>query len=326
MVLSPGEAMRRREFIAGLVSGAAMPLAGRAQQRVRYIGALILGNADAESFRKELREGLSKAGYIEGRNVQFDIRSAQGRLDSLPGLAAGLVAARVDVIVALYTPCARAAQRATRDIPIVAIVANPVETGLIASLSRPGGNITGVSLMAAEAHGKCVEVLADMLPGTRKVAALGNASDPFMPLFLEKVHLSGKAAKVEIVPVTVRNAGEIEAAFASMLKEGAQAMVMQGSLPGRTIAALALKQRLPAASFTRSFAEVGGLMSYGPNAIDSFQRGVYFVVKILEGAKPAEIPAEQPTKFELVFNLRTAKALGIPLPPTLLARADDVIE
>lgn len=318
--------MQRRDFIAGLVSVAAMPLAGRAQQRVRHIGAIILGNADAESFRKELREGLSKAGYVEGRNVQFDIRSAQGRLDLLPGLAAELVASKVDVIVALYSPCARAAQRATRDIPIIAIVANPVETGLMASLSRPGGNITGVSLMAAEAHGKCVEVLADMLPGIRKVAALGNAGDPFMPLFLEKVHLSGKAAKVEIVTATVRNAGEIEAAFASVLLERAQAMVMQGSLPGRTVAALALKQRLPAASFTRSFAEVGGLMSYGPNATDSFQRGVHFVIKILEGARPAEIPAEQPTKFELVFNLKTAKSLGITLPRTLLARADDVIE
>jgi putative ABC transport system substrate-binding protein len=318
--------MRRRDFIAGLVSAAAMPPAGHAQQRVRHIGALILGNADAESFRKELREGLSKAGYIEGRNVQFDIRSAQGRLDLLPGLAAELVAAKVDVIVALYTPCARAVQRATRDIPIIAIVANPVETGLIASLSRPGGNITGISLLAAEAHGKCVEVLADMLPGIRKVAALGNASDPFMPLFLEKVHLSGKVAKVEIVTVTVRNAGEIEAAFASMLKDSTQAMVMQGSLPSRTVAELALRQRLPAASFTRSFAEVGGLMSYGPNATDSFQRSVYFVTKILQGARPAEIPAEQPTKFELVFNLKTAKALGITVAPTLLARADEVIE
>jgi putative ABC transport system substrate-binding protein len=318
--------MRRRAFIAGLVSAAATPLASHTQQRVWNIGALILGNADAESFRKELREGLSKAGYVEGRNVQFDIRSAQGRLDLLPGLAAGLVAAKVDVIVALYTPCARAAQRATRDIPIEALVANPVETGLIASLSRPGGNITGISLMAAEAHGKCVEVLADILPGTRKVAALGNARDPFMPLILEKVHLSGKTAKVEIVTVTVCIAGEIEAALASMLKDGAQAMVMQGSLPGRAVAELALRQRLPAASFTRSFSEFGGLVSYGPNATDSFQRGVYFVVKILQGARPAEIPAEQPTKFKLVFNLETAKALGITVPPTLLARADGVIE
>ena len=320
--------MKRRQFIA-LVGGAAVagPLAARAQQtQMRRVGALILGNADAEAFRKEMREGLSKAGYIEGRNILFDIRSAQGKLDLLPELAAELVATKVDVLVALYTPCARAAQRATRDIPIVAIVANPIETGFIASLARPGGNITGVSLMAAEAHGKCVEVFGDMLPSVRKVAALGNASDPFMPLFLEKVYLSGKATGIEIVPVTVRSSDEIEQAFATILKDGAEALVMQGSLPSRTVAELAIKQRLPAASFTRSFAEVGGLVSYGPNATNSFQRGVYFVIKILQGGKPAEIPAEQPTKFELVINLKTAKAIGLKVPATLLARADEVIE
>jgi putative ABC transport system substrate-binding protein len=319
--------MRRREFVALVGGAAAWPAVARAQQtRMRGVGALILGNADAEAFRKEMREGLSKAGYIEGRNVQFDIRSAQGRLDLLPKLAVELVASKVDVIVALYTPCARAAQQATRDIPIVAIVANPVETGFIASLARPGGNITGVSLMAAEAHGKCVEVFGDMLPSVRKVAALGNASDPFMALFLEKMHLSGKAAGIEIATVTVRKADEIEAALASIQAQGAGALVMQGSLPSRLVADLAMKLRLPAASFTRSFVEVGGLMSYGPNATDSFQRGVYFVIKILQGGKPAEIPAEQPTKFELVVNLKTAKALGITVPPTLLARADEVIE
>ena len=320
--------MKRRSFITLLGGAAAWPLAARAQQRerMRRIGALILGNADAGAFRTELREGLSKAGYVEGRNVQLDIRSAQGKLELLPGLAAELVAAKVDVLVALFTPCARAAQQATRDIPIVAIVGNLVETGFIASLARPGGNITGVSLMAAEAHGKCVEVFSDMLPSARKVAALGNASDPFMPLFLEKVHLSAKETRVEIVTVTVRSAEEIEQAFTTIAKEGAQALVMQGSLPSRAVAELALKQRLPAATFTRSFAEVGGLMSYGPNATDSFRRGVYFVLKVLEGAKPAEIPAEQPTKFELVINLKTAKALGISVPATLLARADDVIE
>ena len=319
--------MRRREFITLLGGAAASPLSARAQQtRMRRVGALILGNADAEAFRREMREGLSKAGYVEGRNVVFDIRSAQGRVDLLPKLAGELVAAKVDVLVALYTPCARAAQKATQDIPIVAIVANPVETGLIASLARPGGNTTGVSLMAAEAHGKCVEVFADMLPSVRRVAALGNASDPFMPLFLEKVRLSGQAVGVEIAPVTVRNADEIEAAFATIQKDSAEALVMQGSLPSRTVAELALKQRLPAGTFTRSFAEVGGLMSYGPNATESFQRGVYFVIKILQGGKPAEIPAEQPTRFELVINLKTAKALGISVPVTLLARADELIE
>ena len=147
-----------------------------------------------------------------------------------------------------------------------------------------------------------------------------------MPLFLEKMALSGKVANVEIATVTVRRADELEQALAAMSKEGVQALVMQGSLPSRTVAELAVKHRLPAASFTRSFPEVGGLVSYGPNATDSFRRGVYFVVKVLEGAKPAELPAEQPTKFELVINLKTAKALEINIPPTLLARADEVIE
>lgn len=320
--------MRRRQFI-GFLGGAAAawPFATLAQEtKLRRVGALILGNADAEAFRKEMREGLATAGYVEGRNVLFDIRSAEGRLDLLPKLASELVATKVDILVALYTPCARAAQQATRDIPIVAIVANPVETGFIASLARPGGNITGVSLMAAEAHGKCVEVFGDMLPSVRKVAALGNASDPFMPLFLEKIHLSAKTARVEIIEAKVRSADEIEAAIATVMKDGAGALVMQGSLPSRSVADLALKRRLPAGSFTRSFAEVGGLMSYGPSATDSFRRGVYFVIKILQGGKPAAIPAEQPTKFELVINLKTARALGIAMPPTLLARADEVID
>jgi putative ABC transport system substrate-binding protein len=317
--------MRRRDVIAGLGAAAALPLVARAQG-MRRVGALILGNADAEAFSKELRDGLAKAGYVEGRNVQLDIRSAQGRLDLLPSLATGLVAARVDVLVALYTPCARAAQHATRDIPIVAIVANPVETKIIASLARPGGNITGVSLLAAEAHGKCVEVFADMLPGIRKVAALGNTRDPFMPLLLEKIHASGKAANVEIVTVTAGGIDELEPAITKALAEGVQALVMQGSLPSRIVTQLALKHRLPAASFTRSFAEVGGLFSYGPDATDSFQRGTYFVIKILQGGKPAEIPAEQATKFELVINLKTANALAITIPKDVLLRADEVIQ
>ncbi len=321
--------LKRRDFIT-LLGGAAAawPIAARAQHaKVQRIAALILGNADAESFRTEMREGLLKSGYVEGQNILFDVRSAQGRLDLLPKLAAELIALKVDVLVALYTPCARAAQQATREIPIVAIAANPVETGLVASLARPGGNITGVSLMAAEAHGKCVELFADMFPAVRKVAALGNATDPFSKLFLEQVRLAGKATGLEIAPtVMVRIPDEIDAAFEAMRKDGTRAVVVQGSLSTKTVAELAVKHRLAAATFTRSFAEVGGLMSYGPDALDSFRRGVYFVIKILQGGKPAETPVEQPTKFELVINVTTAKALGLTVPPSLLARADEVIE
>ena len=322
--------MKRRVFVRAL-GGAAVssPLVAQAQQRqVRRVGALILGNSRAADagFRKVMQEGLAKAGYLEGRDVVLDIRSAEGRLERLPELAAELVAAKPDVIVAVLTPCAHAVQQATRQIPIVAIVANLVETGMIASLVRPGGNMTGVSMMAAEAHGKCVELLRDMLPSVRKIAVLGNASDPFMNVLLEKVHLSGKATGIEIVDVTVSRADEIAAAFATIAQTGAGAMVMQGSLPSRTVADLALAQRLPAATFTRLFPEAGGLMSYGSIAIDSYERGVNFVVSILRGGKPAEMPAEQPTNFELVINARTARALGITVPPTMLARADEVIE
>lgn len=319
--------MQRRDIIKAIAVAAAWPVAARAQPaQVRRIGLLTLGNIEADVFRKDLQEELSKAGYVEGRNVLIDARSAQGRPELLPVLAAELVAAKVDVIVALLTPSARAAQQATRDIPIVVLTANAVETGIIASLVRPGANITGISMMAAEAHGKCVEVLSDMLPSVRKVAVLGNASDPFMPLFLEQARLSAKAAGVELVETSVRSADQIEAALAGVVKDGAGAVVMQGSLPARIVADLSLKLRLPSASFSRRYPDEGGLLSYGANSSDMYRRSVSFVVKILQGAKPADIPAEQPTKFDLVINLRTAKALGITVPPTLLARADDLIE
>ena len=319
--------MQRRDIIKAIAVAAVWPVAARAQPaQVRRIGLLTLGNIEADVFRKDLQEELLKAGYVEGRNVLIDARSAQGRPELLSVLAAELVAAKVDVIVALLTPSARAAQQATRDIPIVVLTANAVETGIIASLVRPGANITGISMMAAEAHGKCVEVLSDMLPSVRKVAVLGNASDPFMPLFLEQARLSAKAAGVELVETSVRSTDQIEAALAGVVRDGAGAVVMQGSLPARIVADLSLKLRLPSASFSRRYPDEGGLVSYGANSSDMYRRSVQFVIKILRGAKPADIPAEQPTKFDLVINLRTAKALGITVPPTLLARADEVIE
>ena len=177
----------------------------------------VLGNADAELFRAELREGLRSSGYIEGQNVLLEFRSAEGKLERLPGLAAELVALKVDVIVAVYTPCAFAAQRATREIPIVILAGNPVETGLVSSLARPGGNITGISLVAAELHGKCVELFRDMLPSVRWVAALGNLADPSMKLIFDRVQLAGKATGIEIAPsLSVRGPDEIDAALAAM--------------------------------------------------------------------------------------------------------------
>jgi putative tryptophan/tyrosine transport system substrate-binding protein len=320
--------MRRRKFIGLAGSAIAWPLTTRAQQpKMRRVGALLLGNADAESFRTQLLEGLRSSGFVEGRNLLFDIRSADGKLDLLPKLAAELVALKLDVIVALYTPCALAAQQATREIPIVVVSGDPLGTGLVASQARPGANITGVSLMAAELHGKCVELFRDMIPSVRRAAVLLNAEDPFSKLIQEQVQLAGKTTGIEIAPIVkVRGPDEIDAAFANMKKEGAGAVVVQASLSTKNVAELALKHGLPAANQNRSFAEVGGLMSYGADGPDVFRRSALFVTKILHGGNPANMAVEQPTKFELVINLKTAKALGVTVPSNLLARADEVIE
>jgi ABC-type uncharacterized transport system substrate-binding protein len=328
--MSLGERMRRRAFftlLGGATTGLMSLFGARAQSgNIPRIGALLLGIAYAESFRTALHEELRKAGYVEGRNLLFAFRTAE-ELDLLPKLATELVALKVDVIVAVYTPCALAAQQATRTIPVVAIAGDLLDTGLVASLSHPGRNITGVSLLAAESHGKCVELFRELLPSVRRVAVLGNAADPFLKPILKQVRLAGKTTGIEIVPVTmVRELQEIDRAFAAMKKNGADAVVVQGSLASRATADLALKHRLPAATFARSFAEVGGLMSYGANVPESFRRSAVFVAKILQGAKPADLPIELPTKFELIINLKSAKALGLTIPPSLLQRADQVIE
>jgi putative ABC transport system substrate-binding protein len=320
--------MRRRELIIILGGAAAWPLASHAQQtKVHRIGVLLLGISDAESFRMELREGLRETGYIEGQNLLFDFRSAEGKLDLLPKLAAELVALKVDVIVALYTPCALAAQQATREIPIVVVSGDPVGTGLVTSLARPGGNVTGISLMAAELHGKCVELFRDLFPSVRRVAVLLNAEDPFWRPIQEQVQLAGRATGIEIAPsVMVHGPNEIDAAFAAMKREGAGAVVVHGSLSTKNAAELALKHRMPAATQTPSFPEVGGLMSYGADEPRVFRQSALFITKILRGGNPANTPVEQPTRFELTINLRTAKALGIVIPEAFLLRADRVIE
>ena len=320
--------MRRRDFIAG-ISAAAWSLAARAQpSKVARIGALYIGLADAESFKKELREGLRDLGYIEGQNVTFEFRSAEGKLDRLPELASELVRLKVDVIVALYVPCALAAKGATRDIPIVIVAADPVETGIVASLARPGGNITGVSLMSAVLIGKCVELFRDMLATTRRVALLTNAADPlFAKLILDQAQRAGQITGIEIQPITVRGPDEeLEAAFAAIASGRAEAVVIQGSLSTKRIADLAVEHRLPAASTTRGFADAGGLMSYGADGPALFRQGAKFVQRILQGQQPNDLPVEQPTKFELAINLKTAKAMGLTIPETFLLRADALIE
>jgi ABC-type uncharacterized transport system substrate-binding protein len=320
--------MKRRDFIT-LVGGAAAtwPLAVRAQQaKLPRVGGLILGNADAQSFGRELREGLRRSGYVEGQDIEYVFRSADNNTALLPKLAAELVALKVDVLIALFTPCSLAAQQATVEIPIVSVAGDLVGLGLVASLARPGGNITGISLIGAELFGKCVELFRDALPGIRRVAALGNASDPFSKPFLEQVRFVGEATGIETPEVMVRAPEEIDSALATMRKDGAEAVIVQGSLSTQQVANLLLKHRLPAASGGRSFVEVGGLMSYGPDYIDVFRRSAVLVAKILQGSKPADLPVELPTKFELVINLKTAKTLDLKIAASFLQRADEVIE
>ena len=322
--------MRRREFI-GLLGGAAAvrPLAAHAQQpKMPTVGALVIGNINPEQFWREFRQGLRDLGYVEGQNIQFEFRSAEGHLDRLPELAAELVRLKVDIIVTWFTPTAVAAKQATHEIPIVmAETGDPIGTGLVASLPRPGGNVTGIASATAELAGKSVQLIRDMLPRARRVTALANATDPFSIPFLEQIKLGGEATGTTISPVRISSSEELETAFASMEKDQTDAVIVQPSLPSKRVAELALKHHVPAVSVPRWFAEEdGGLMSYSAIYADLFRKAAVYVDKILKGAQPADLPVEQPTRFELVINMKTAKALGIDVPSTLLARADEVLE
>ena len=307
--------MTRRDFIT-LFGGAAVawPLAAQAQQaKVARIGALYIGLADAESFKKELREGLRELGYVEGQNIAFEFRSAEGRLDRLPELADELARLKVNVIVTLYVPPSLAAKQATTEIPIVAIVGDPVETGIVSSLAHPGGNITGVSLMASALAGKSVELFRDMLPSARRVGVLSHSTNPvFAKAMLDEVLLAGGPTGLEISPVVmVSGPDEFESALTTMVRERADAVVVQGSLAVKSLTDMAIKYRLPMASTTRAFADIGGLMSFGADGPAAFRHGAKLIQKILQGRPPKDIPVEQPTKFELVANLKTAKAMGL---------------
>jgi len=230
--------------------------------------------------------------------------------------------------VTLYVPPSLAAKQATRDIPIVVIVGDPVETGIVPSLAHPGGNITGVSLMASALGGKSVELLRDMLPSARRVGVLGHSTNPvFAKSMLNEILLAGRTTGTEIKPVVmVRGPDEAESAFATMVSERADAVVVQGSLAVKIVTDMAIKYRLPTASTTRAFADIGGLMSFGADGPVAFRHGAKFVQRILQGKQPKDIPIEQPTKFELAINLKTAKAIGLTIPETFLQRADILLE
>jgi putative tryptophan/tyrosine transport system substrate-binding protein len=230
--------------------------------------------------------------------------------------------------VALYVPPSLAAKKATREIPIVVIVGDPVETGIVESLARPGGNITGVSLMASALHGKSVELFRDMLPSVRRVGVLGHATNPvFAKAMLDEVLFAGGATGTEIQPVVmIHGLDELDSAFTTLVRERADAVVIQGSLAVKPVTDMAIKYRLPSASTARVFAEIGGLMSFGADGPAAFRHGAKFVQRILQGRQPKDLPIEQPTKFELVVNLKTAKAIGLTIPDTFLLRADGVLE
>jgi putative tryptophan/tyrosine transport system substrate-binding protein len=320
--------LRRREFIALLGGGAAgWPFAARAQQRkVPTIGVLVVRAPGWDQFWRLFRDAMRQTGYVEGQNVRYEFRSDQGQIGRLPEFAAELVRLNVDVIVTWFTPAALAAKAATRDIPIVmAVAGDPVANGLVDSLDRPGGNVTGMSGVNAELSGKTVELVREMLPSAHRIVALANAPDPFSKPFLEQVEAGGRAAGIAIDAKMLR-AEDLESAFADMGKERPDAVIVQPSLPTKRVAELAAKYRIPAVSTFGPFAELGGLMSYRPALAYLYRRAAVYVDKILKGAKPRDLPIEQPTQFELIINMKTAQALGLTLPSSLLGRADEVIE
>jgi len=321
--------MRRRDLLTFLGGAVALrPLSARAQQpKVPTIGVLVTGVRGSEKFWSMFRQAMRELGYVEGQTVRYEFRSDGGQASRRPELAAELVGLKVDLIVAWFTPAATAAKQATREIPIVMTTGDPVGTGLVDSLARPGGNITGISGLAPELAGKNVELIREMLPSSRRVVALINARDSSSKPILDQI-LSGAAATgLTVAPIEINNPDELEAAFAAMEKDPPDAAaIAQPSLPTTRIAELALKYRIPAFSPFRPFAEDGGLLSYWLNEAEIYRRMAVLVDKILKGAKPADLPVEQPTNFDFVINLTTAKVLGIDVPPTLLARADEVIE
>jgi putative ABC transport system substrate-binding protein len=328
--------MDRRAFLGILAGGLlAAPLAAEAQQvaKVPRIGYLALNPAANPHLHEAFRQGLRDLGYVEGRNVVIEYREAEGKPERLPALAAELVALKVDVLVAQPTVAALAAKQATRTLPIVFPVAEPVTSGLVTSLARPGGNITGLSILAPEMVGKGLELLKEAVPGVSRVAVLwhpGAFPERTAKDMRKEVEVAARALGVRLQFIEARGPDDFDRAFLDMTRARAGALtVLAGSMffsERRRLVDLAAKNRLPAVYQWREGVDAGGLMAYGPSVPDLFRRAATYVDKILKGAKPAELPVEQPTKFELVINLKTAKALGLTIPQSVLGRADEVIQ
>jgi putative tryptophan/tyrosine transport system substrate-binding protein len=325
--------MRRREFIS-LLGGAAAacPLAASAQQpgklpTIGFLGATpLIESQRVTAFVQRLRE----LGWIEGRTIAIEYRWAEGRPDRFAEIAAEFVRLKVDVIVTVGTPPTLAAKQATAFIPIVFAASNdPVGTGLVASLARPGGNVTGQANQISDTIGKKLEFLREVVPDLRRLAIMANVGNPANVLEMAEAQATARTLGLEVTTSEIRRAEDIAPAFEA-LKDRADALYLCPDPLMNTnrtrINILAVGARLPTMHGLRDYVEAGGLMSYGPNFPDLWRRAGDFVDKILRGAKPADIPVEQPTKFDLIINLTTAKALGLDVPPTLLARADEVIE
>jgi len=328
--------MDRRAFI-GTVTGTllAAPFAAEAQQPEKVYRIGILTNKPSDPAEAHLWQafqlGLRERGWIEGRNILIEFREAEGNLARLPELAADLVRLKVDLILARASTFVQPAKAATSSIPIVFLThADPVGTGHVASLARPGGNITGLAVLMTDLAPKALELLVSAVPVAKRIAVLWNPDTPSHTPALKALEDAGRTLRVQLQAVGARTAPELEGAFAAMARARAQAVLVLGTAiflaERQRVAELAIKYRLPTMSNLRDVVEAGGLMSYGPNWDDLYRRGAIYVDKILKGAKPADLPVEQATKFDLVINLKTAKALGLTIPPSLLARADQVIE
>jgi len=322
----------RGRLVAVLAWGLLLaPFAAEAQ-KIPRVGFLSPATANSAPGRLEgFKLGLRELGWVEGQNLAIDYRWGEGRDDRLLGLADELVRLKVDVNMAHGTVAVLAARRAAATIPIVFPSAgDPVATGLVGSLARPGGNVTGLTIIAPDLGGKRVEMLREVIPRLTRLAVLRNPANPVSVPELRETQAAGRALGVEIQSLEVGDPDGFAGAFSAMTRERAGALVVlsDAMFVGRHVQIVdhAAKSRLPAIYWTREFAEAGGLMSYGPNQVDMYRRAAVFVDKILKGAKPADLPVEQPTRFELVINMKTAKALGLTFPPSILVRADQVIQ
>ena len=327
--------MRRRDFTVLFVVGTTMwPLQIHAQQsqKIPRIGVLLPGAPASSSPRtKALLDGLRELGYVEGRTIAIEWKWGHDQLDTLPGLAADLVRSNADVIVTVGTPAAKALKATTRTIPIVmALVGDPIAAGLVDNLARPGGNATGFSIVAPELGTKRLELLKEIVPNLSSIAVLSNTNNPQSKIEMKEMQTAAQAMGLQLHPAEISAEDGLEDAFVAMNKAAVQALILLTDAilfdqRKRTVA-LASKYKLPAVYFLSAFVEEGGLMSYGPSDADLFRRAAGYVDRILKGTKPGELPVEQPTKFDLYINLRTAKTLGVTIPESFLTRADKVIE